>query len=265
MKKLSLIIAFFLLFKGINAQTTLDTAVNFSGKDINGVIHDLFDLLDAGKYVLLDFFTTSCGPCVTYAPEIQQAYVQYGSNQQNVFFLGINYGDDNIGVSAFDSLYGITFPTISGLDGHGNTIALQIFDVQSFPTLVLVAPNRLILSQQIYPPSFNNIDSTISAALATTTVSELPSNSTHGLRIAGLQPNPVTDHALIEIETLAGTIVSINVLSVTGSRVFEQEALRLSEGRHSIRIPAAHLERGIYFVQVITPDEPAALIKFIRN
>ncbi len=265
MRKLHLIIAFLFLFKGVNAQTTLDTAVNFSGKDINGVIHDLFDLLDAGNYVLLDFFTTSCGPCVTYAPEIQQAYVQYGSNQQNVFFLGINYGDDNIGVSAFDSMYGITFPTISGLDGHGNTIALQIFDVQSFPTLVLVAPNRLILSQQIYPPSFTNIDSTISAALTTTSAAGISYTATGGFSIAGLQPNPVTDHALVEIETRKSTVASMKVISLTGSLVYEQRDILLTQGRNTLRIPAAHLQPGTYFVQLHTPDEPAVMVKFIRN
>ena len=56
MKYLLLITAFFTLSIA-KAQTPLTEAVDFSAKDINGVTHHLFDLLDnQNKYVLIDFF-----------------------------------------------------------------------------------------------------------------------------------------------------------------------------------------------------------------
>ena len=59
MKKNLLFILFvFAIFQG-NAQTTLDTAVNFSVKDVNGVTHKLFDILDEGKIVMIDFYSTA--------------------------------------------------------------------------------------------------------------------------------------------------------------------------------------------------------------
>jgi len=36
----------------VKSQTTLDTAVNFSVKDVNGNTLNLFDILDEGKIVV---------------------------------------------------------------------------------------------------------------------------------------------------------------------------------------------------------------------
>lgn len=46
----------------MNAQTT---AMNFNITDCNGNPHNLFADLDAGKAVIIEFFMTSCGSCIT--------------------------------------------------------------------------------------------------------------------------------------------------------------------------------------------------------
>ena len=58
MKKtfLTILLAGFLV-AGI-AQTTLDTALNFSVKDTYGNTINLFDVLDEQKIVVIDFFST---------------------------------------------------------------------------------------------------------------------------------------------------------------------------------------------------------------
>ena len=59
MKKI--ISSVFLLFgmlAGV-AQTTLDTAVNFTVKDTYGNNIHLFDILNAGQIVVIDFFSTT--------------------------------------------------------------------------------------------------------------------------------------------------------------------------------------------------------------
>ncbi|HPE55711.1 MAG TPA: hypothetical protein PK904_04870 [Bacteroidales bacterium] len=56
----SFFIATFLLFSvSIFAQTTLDTALNFSVKDTYGNNIILYDLLDEGKIVVVDFFSVA--------------------------------------------------------------------------------------------------------------------------------------------------------------------------------------------------------------
>ena len=60
MKKLILSFIISLSFFGsVLSQTTLDTALNFTVKDVNGINIELFDILDEGKIVVIDFFSTA--------------------------------------------------------------------------------------------------------------------------------------------------------------------------------------------------------------
>jgi hypothetical protein len=50
---------FSLAFAAATGQTTLDTALNFSVKDTYGNTLELFDILDDGNIVVIDFFSTA--------------------------------------------------------------------------------------------------------------------------------------------------------------------------------------------------------------
>lgn len=56
MKNFTLIIGLLLATTFSYAQTPLTVAVDFTATDIEGVEHNLFDILDAGQYVCIDFF-----------------------------------------------------------------------------------------------------------------------------------------------------------------------------------------------------------------
>ena len=69
MKKTFLLsLALMFVFSISKAQTT---AMQLTGLDCNGVSHDLFSDLDAGKAVILHFFMPSCGSCPPPAQKIQ--------------------------------------------------------------------------------------------------------------------------------------------------------------------------------------------------
>ncbi|MCD4697966.1 MAG: peroxiredoxin family protein [Bacteroidales bacterium] len=59
MKKLIPALGLILFSFGVFAQTTLDTALNFTVKDTYGDNINLFDILNDGKIVVIDFFSTA--------------------------------------------------------------------------------------------------------------------------------------------------------------------------------------------------------------
>jgi len=55
MKKIYLLFASLMLSGMLFSQTPLNTAVDFTATDVNGVSHTLFNYLNAGKYVCIMF------------------------------------------------------------------------------------------------------------------------------------------------------------------------------------------------------------------
>ncbi len=59
MKKLATILFLGFFTMTLFAQTTLDTAINFTVKDVEGHTFNLYDKLDENKIVVIDFFSTA--------------------------------------------------------------------------------------------------------------------------------------------------------------------------------------------------------------
>ncbi len=199
MRKFTYIILLLFTFHVSFGQTSLDTALNFSVKDIHGVNIELFPILDEGKLVVIDFFSTTCGPCALYAPEVQASYEDFGENNGNVFFLNIDQGDDNEGVAFFDSIHGITSPSVSGSQGGGYPVH-ELFMIQSTPTVILIAPDRSILEQYIWKPTQSNLNAAILAAGGIMVgIDDEPVLHKNSLLI---YPNPATGRINVQLEVI---------------------------------------------------------------
>jgi thiol-disulfide isomerase/thioredoxin len=262
MKKIFLPFFFCMSLVVSYAQTTLDTAVNFQVKDIYGATHKLFDILDSNKYVVLNFHTTSCGPCVTYAPDMQQAYMQYGENLGNVYFLGIVWGASNIAVHDFDSTYGITYPCVSGSQGNGNSVILS-FDIQSYPTAILIAPDHYIVNKYMYPPSFQVLDSNLSAVLGTTGINL--DQQDHSQFVGNIYPNPVLSTVDLKFKIPATVSLQFAIVNVIGEKLIEKQAAEFEPGIHQQNIDATGLKPGVYFLQIFNGKKAIKTFKFVKS
>ena len=136
----------------LNAQTNLTQAVDFTVTDVHGNSFNLFDKLDEGFHVVVDFFFTTCGPCIDAVPTLNDAYNQYGCNKEQVYFISIDDRNNDAAVVQFESDYGSLLPAVSGVDGGGAAV-VSAYNVGAFPTVILIAPDKSILSQDIYPVS----------------------------------------------------------------------------------------------------------------
>ncbi len=257
-KNLILLIAAVLVTSTIAAQTTLTEAVNFHVKTIYGEPIWLFPILDdENQIVVIDFFSTTCGPCQDYAPDFQACYEKFGNNEGNVYFMGINWGNDNLGVKEFDSIYGLTFPTASGSQGGGN-IVFNDYDIQSYPTVIVITPDHIITDQHVWYPSEENITNAVIAAggiLVNTTENKLEKTE---LKVF---PNPAHSIGTIELELIKSTNISISIYNLMGQRVYISDYQRQSVGNIQIIFPVDELKNGYYFVKV---DSDKGLIATTR-
>ena len=90
---LALICLFSILFA--RAQTSLTTATDFTVTDTDGNTHNLYSILNSGKYVCIDFFFTTCGPCQSTSPYYKVTFTNFCCNSQDIFFISIDQGDND--------------------------------------------------------------------------------------------------------------------------------------------------------------------------
>ena len=151
MKKVFTLILALAFGFGLKAQCPLTTAVDFTATDCHGTEIHLFDILDGGQAVLIDFFYTTCGPCQQATPKIAESYTIMGCNMHDVYYMEITPYDANAACQNWVNNYGIEYPTI-GTTGGGAAIINQ-YQIGAFPTVILIMPDRSIVIQDLWPIS----------------------------------------------------------------------------------------------------------------
>ena len=107
-----------------------DVMYDFSTVDAQGNPVTLSALLEDKDMVLINFFYTTCGPCVNEFPYMQEAYEMY---QDDVAIVALDPLDDAATVAAFQSTMGLTFPMVSVQAAWSQT-----FGITGYPTSIVV-------------------------------------------------------------------------------------------------------------------------------
>lgn len=155
MKKITFILC--LLTYVVNAQVTGynvgDVVDDFTVTDVEGVEHNLYTYLAAGKYVYLDFFFDTCVPCQTTTPIFNEFHDKYGCNEGDVVMISMNNGSDSDAeVIAFENLYGGPFNHAPAISADGGAGAVDSdFAIAAYPTYCLIAPDTTLIESDIWP------------------------------------------------------------------------------------------------------------------
>jgi thiol-disulfide isomerase/thioredoxin len=261
LKKLIFLTLTVIITASVFSQTTLTEAVDFHVKTIEGTPIYLFPLLDEEhQIVVVDFFSTSCGPCQDYADDFQACYENFGYNEGNVYMMGINWGNDNAGVYEFDSIFGLTYPTASGSEGGGN-IVYQDYEILSYPTVIVITPDHTIVEQYVWPPDEETLTAAILAAGGIVGEKEILSNEAS----INIFPNPVQNICNVDINISNPAQISLALVNIMGIEIHRTEPLFLQNGNHSFKLDLSTYPKGNYFLKLMDNDQVIKVEKVLIN
>lgn len=159
MKKALLFIVLSLVYFISFGQSTMRMAPDFTAVTLEQDTFNLNQLLEENKYIALEFFFNEGILCKETSPLVSQAFQQLGCNDYEVVFLSINAGNDSLECAQYRDELNLATPIVSGLQGMGDSIA-GLFDVQSFPTVILISPEILSSYDLIVNDTITENDST---------------------------------------------------------------------------------------------------------
>lgn len=239
MKKILLVIVALMLCFNVKAQTTLTEASDFYSTDEFGRDYHLFDILDNGQYALLYFFFTDAETSSQFDPCIAEAYYHYGANQDDVYFIGIDPTGDSLRADGWRIEYQLLdFPVLHRMtEGYSAVDICDNYGVNIFSTLVLIAPNREILIDNIWPiTSTQQLIDEIDAYIEVDAIDEFENKG------YGIYPNPASS----EIKINSNGKAEVNIYDMTGrcvKNVFVNDVNNAS-------IDISDINEGIYFIDV---------------
>lgn len=99
-----------------------------------------------GKYVLVDFWASWCGPCRAESPNLVKAYEQYKGKGFEIFSVSLDDKKDKWLKAVKDD--GYTWPQAGDLKGWENAAA-SLFGISGIPFNFLVDPNGIIVARNL--------------------------------------------------------------------------------------------------------------------
>ena len=121
-------------------------APDFTQDDVNGTPVSLSSF--KGKYVLIDFWASWCGPCRAENPNVVKAYNKFKSKNFTIIGVSLDKPEGKADWLAAIKNDGLAWTQVSDLKFWSNEVALQ-YAVQSIPHNFLLDPTGKIIAKDL--------------------------------------------------------------------------------------------------------------------
>ena len=117
----------------------------------DGTTHKLSDYVGKGKYTLVDFWASWCGPCMRKMPHLKEIYAQYAPKGLEV--LGVAVWDEP--EKSLAKIEQLELPWKQIINAQ--TVPTDLYGILGIPCIILFAPDGTIVGRNFEDEELNSI------------------------------------------------------------------------------------------------------------
>ena len=248
MKRYILNILLLLFLINTNTSFSQTIATDFTTEDCNGVMHNLFDSLDAGNVIVIAW-VMPCGPCATYAGYAYSAVQSFSSSHPGKvhFYLVDDYANTSCANlvnwgNANNMPLNTTFSS--------GDISMSDYGANGMPKVVVLggSDHTIYLNKNDNTINFIDVQAAIDNAL--TTPLEVQQYANDEFKIKSY-PNPVDNVLTVSYKEFPSSFVNFSIVDILGQVVLlieDNVSFEIEEQIRSINVSS--LNNGNYFLRI---------------
>lgn len=113
-----------------------DFTVTYDGKE-----QKLSDYVKPGRYTIVDFWASWCGPCMRQAKVLKELYAKY--KDKGLDIVGVAVWDEPENTLAAIKSHGLEWPNII----NAQTVPTDLYGINAIPCILLINPEGVIVSR----------------------------------------------------------------------------------------------------------------------